>query len=312
MKISIITCTFNRKEKLLRNIKSVRDQNFFDLEHFIIDDGSTDETLTELEKLEIKYLKIIPLKNNLGQPAALFESNVFNLITGDIYFLLDSDDFLIPGALKTIIDDSNHYFKKNKKLISINYSYEEENKNVSGYSIFNSKEIFNDHYARNLTNKGFKDYLSIKNKNYLMQQSKYFKKPADWYLSYYHVCAKNDFQEIYTNKKIYNMDFSEDTVTRGYNIEKYSSWSLNTRQVIYDEYRNIMGKMYKKFAIRSLFFHYLVNSGNNLNKIRLILKETKFFLQNFFLIIIFLLSLVTPSILILKLKKYIKSNKKVR
>ena len=277
MKISIITCTFNRKEKLLRNINSVKDQNFSDLEHYIIDDGSTDETLKELEKLKIKYLNIIPLKKNLGQPAALFESDVFNSITGDIYFLLDSDDFLIPGALKKIVDDSNYYFKSNNRLISINYSYEDENTNISGYSTFNSKDIFKDHYARNLTNKGFKDYLSIKNKRYLLEQSKYFKKPADWYLSYYHVCAKNDFQEIYTNEKIYNMDFSNDTVTRGLNIEKYSSWSLNTRQVIYDEYKNIMGKMYKKYAIRSLFFNYLVNRGNNLNKLKLIKKEISFF-----------------------------------
>lgn len=312
MKISIITCTFNRKEKLLRNINSVKDQNFSDLEHYIIDDGSTDETLKELEKLKIKYLNIIPLKKNLGQPAALFESDVFNSITGDIYFLLDSDDFLIPGALKKIVDDSNYYFKSNNRLISINYSYEDENMNISGYSTFNSKDIFKDHYARNLTNKGFKDYLSIKNKRYLLEQSKYFKKPEDWYLSYYHVCAKNDFQEIYTNEKIYNMDFSNDTVTRGLNIEKYSSWSLNTRQVIYDEYKNIMGKMYKKYAIRSLFFNYLVNRGNNLNKLKLIKKEISFFFQNFFYIIVFLISLIIPSSLILKIKKYIKRNKKVR
>tara|TARA_S200000501_G_scaffold378884_1_gene444537 strand:+ start:7509 stop:8447 length:939 start_codon:yes stop_codon:yes gene_type:complete len=312
MKISIITCTFNRKEKLLRNINSVKDQNFSDLEHYIIDDGSTDETLKELEKLKIKYLNIIPLKKNLGQPAALFESDVFNSITGDIYFLLDSDDFLIPGALKKIVDDSNYYFKSNNRLISINYSYEDENTNISGYSTFNSKDIFKDHYARNLTNKGFKDYLSIKNKRYLLEQSKYFKKPADWYLSYYHVCAKNDFQEIYTNEKIYNMDFSNDTVTRGLNIEKYSSWSLNTRQVIYDEYKNIMGKMYKKYAIRSLFFNYLVNRGNNLNKLKLIKKEISFFFENFFYIIVFLISLIIPSSLILKIKKYIKRNKKVR
>ena len=154
--------------------------------------------------------------------------------------------------------------------------------------------------------------MSIKNKRYLLEQSKYFKKPADWYLSYYHVCAKNDFQEIYTNEKIYNMDFSNDTVTRGLNIEKYSSWSLNTRQVIYDEYKNIMGKMYKKYAIRSLFFNYLVNRGNNLNKLKLIKKEISFFFENFFYIIVFLISLIIPSSLILKIKKYIKRNKKVR
>ena len=78
MKISIITCTYNRQTKLIRNIKSVLDQNFSDLEHIIIDDGSTDNSLEEIKKLNINYIKIISLKENLGQPAALFNSNIFS------------------------------------------------------------------------------------------------------------------------------------------------------------------------------------------------------------------------------------------
>jgi len=310
MKISIITCTFNRKKKLIRNIKSVLDQNFSDLEHFIIDDGSTDDTLNEIKKLNIDYLNVISLNKNSGQPAALLNSNIFNLINGEIYFLLDSDDFLMPGALQKIKVDAKNYFSLNKQLISINYSYEENNQSISGYSTFNSKDIFKDHYARNLTNKGFKDYLSIKNKNYLSQQKKYFNKPEDWYLSYYHVCAKNDFQEIFTNEKIYYMEFSDDTVTRGLNIEKYSKWSLNTRKVVYEEYKHLMGQMYKNYTIRSLFFNYLVNSGNNINKFKLIFNEKKFFICNFHLLIISILSLMTPAYLILKIKKFLKKKKK--
>ena len=312
MKISIITCTFNRKKKLIRNIKSVLDQNFSDLEHFIIDDGSTDDTLNEIKKLNIDYLNVISLNKNSGQPAALLNSNIFNLINGEIYFLLDSDDFLMPGALQKIKVDAKNYFSLNKQLISINYSYEENNQSISGYSTFNSKDIFKDHYARNLTNKGFKDYLSIKNKNYLSQQKKYFNKPEDWYLSYYHVCAKNDFQEIFTNEKIYYMEFSDDTVTRGLNIEKYSKWSLNTRKVVYEEYKHLMGQMYKNYTIRSLFFNYLVNSGNNINKFKLIFNEKKFFICNFHLLIISILSLMTPAYLILKIKKFLKKKKKKR
>tara|TARA_Y100001970_G_scaffold166840_1_gene204286 strand:- start:2150 stop:3088 length:939 start_codon:yes stop_codon:yes gene_type:complete len=312
MKISIITCTYNRQTKLIRNIKSVLDQNFSDLEHIIIDDGSTDNSLEEIKKLNINYIKIISLKENLGQPAALFNSNIFNQIKGEIYFLLDSDDYLLPGALKIIESDANKYFKSNKKLISINYSYEENNFNINTYSTFDSKDIFQDHYARNLTNKGFKDYLSVKNRNYLTQQIKYFKKPEDWYLSYYHSCIQNNFQEIFSSKKIYNMDFSNDTVTRGFNIKKYSKWSLNTRKVIYHDYKHLMGKMYKNYAIKSLFFNYLVNSGNNTNKIKLILNEKFFFIRNFYLIIIFILSLITPAFLILKIKEFFKRNKKAR
>ena len=312
MKISIITCTFNRKDKVIRNINSVFAQKSNDIEQFIIDDGSTDDTVSEINKLQFNHIKLISLKTNLGQPAALFESNVFNLVKGEIYFLLDSDDYLLPGAVEKIMTDAKKYFYNDQKLISINYSYEADNKDINGYNKFVSKDIFKDHYARNLTKKGFKDYLSVRNKIYLKEQIKFFKKPSDWYLSYYHICAKNEFKEIFTNEKIYNMEFSDDTVTKGLNIEKYSKWSLHTRKVVYEEYKSMMGEIYKQYTIKSLFFNYLVNKGNEMNKIRLLFSEKKFFLQNFYLIIILFFSFIIPSNLILKIKKIIKKNKKIR
>ena len=39
MKFSIITCTYNRLEKLKININSVINQKYQNYEHFIIDDG---------------------------------------------------------------------------------------------------------------------------------------------------------------------------------------------------------------------------------------------------------------------------------
>ena len=154
--------------------------------------------------------------------------------------------------------------------------------------------------------------MSVRNKIYLNEQFKYFRKPEDWYLSYYHICAKNEFQELFTSERIYNMDFSDDTVTRGLNIEKYSKWSLNTRKIAYEEYKTIMGKIYKQYTIKSLFFNYLVNSGNNLNKFKLLFNEKIFFVKNFHFIILLFISLIIPSNFILKIKKFLKKNKKVR
>ncbi len=179
MKISIITCTYNRKDKVIKNILSVLNQQHNNVEHFIIDDGSKDNTVEEIKKLNISYLKIINLEKNLGQPGALFYSDVFKLISGDIFFLLDSDDYLLPGALKTIEKDYNDYFEKNKNLVSINYSYEDNNSLINGYPIFKSKDIFQDNYPRNITNKGFKDYLSVRNKEYLKEMGKYFINPEE-------------------------------------------------------------------------------------------------------------------------------------
>ena len=76
MKISIITCSFNRLDKLKRNIQSVISQNYDDYEHFIIDDGSTDGTKDYIYKLNNKKIIYYRSDKNLGQPKVMFKSNV--------------------------------------------------------------------------------------------------------------------------------------------------------------------------------------------------------------------------------------------
>ena len=127
MKISIITCTYNRLDKLKRNIQSVISQSYDDYEHFIIDDGSTDGTKDYIDKLNNKKIIYYGSNKNLGQPNAMFKSNVLNNINGKIIFLLDSDDYLLDNAIYTIIED----FKKfDGDIQTIAYSYENDGKQI--------------------------------------------------------------------------------------------------------------------------------------------------------------------------------------
>ena len=50
MKVSIITVTYNSEKYLEGCIQSVVMQNYQDVEHIIIDGGSTDGTLSIIEK----------------------------------------------------------------------------------------------------------------------------------------------------------------------------------------------------------------------------------------------------------------------
>ena len=115
MKISVITCTYNRKDKLKKNINSVIEQNYNNYEHLIVDDGSTDGTEDFINNNKFDNLIFLKSSKNKGQPAVLFESNIFDKATGDIIIILDSDDYLLPNAFKTIEED----FKKfsNLKII---------------------------------------------------------------------------------------------------------------------------------------------------------------------------------------------------
>lgn len=53
--ISIVTSTYNSEEYLERCILSIKDQDFYDYEHIIVDGGSTDRTLDIIKSYERKY-----------------------------------------------------------------------------------------------------------------------------------------------------------------------------------------------------------------------------------------------------------------
>jgi glycosyltransferase involved in cell wall biosynthesis len=103
MKISIVTPSYNQAEYLERTILSVWSQEGdFDLEHIIIDGGSTDESLAIIKKYDLLYTNgQYPFKcknfkfmwvseNDKGQSDALNKG--FSMSTGEILGWLNSDD----------------------------------------------------------------------------------------------------------------------------------------------------------------------------------------------------------------------------
>ena len=84
MKISIITSTYNRLDKLKLTISSVLKQKYNNWEYFIIDDCSTDDSIEYIKNIHDKRIKFISLNENYGQPGAFFHSNVLKEITGDL------------------------------------------------------------------------------------------------------------------------------------------------------------------------------------------------------------------------------------
>ncbi len=101
MKISVITTSFNHGQFLEATLRSVGAQTYRNVEHVVIDGGSSDNTIEILEKYQSQYnLKWISELDN-GQTHALNKG--LAMISGDIVVWLNSDDvFLYKDTLEQV------------------------------------------------------------------------------------------------------------------------------------------------------------------------------------------------------------------
>jgi glycosyltransferase involved in cell wall biosynthesis len=98
-RVSIITPAFNAARFLHETIESVRSQTFEDWELLIIDDGSTDETVSIVER----YVRIDPRIRLLRQPNAgpsSARNRGMSAARGELFAFLDSDDQWLPEFLE--------------------------------------------------------------------------------------------------------------------------------------------------------------------------------------------------------------------
>lgn len=99
--ISIITPAYNAGDFITEMIQSVQRQDFNDYEHIIVDDGSTDSTLSIVQNAKDRdsRIKVISQKN-MGPANA--RNTALERAEGRHVLFLDSDDYLAPSTLGTL------------------------------------------------------------------------------------------------------------------------------------------------------------------------------------------------------------------
>ena len=102
MKISIITCALNSSDTIKKTIKSVQMQSYKNIEHLIIDGGSTDKTLETINKVKDKKL-ILFSSSDKGIYYALNKG--IKLSNGNVVGILHSDDFYRNQKILKIVVD---------------------------------------------------------------------------------------------------------------------------------------------------------------------------------------------------------------
>jgi glycosyltransferase involved in cell wall biosynthesis len=98
-RITIVMPSFNQSRFIEESIQSILDQYYPNLEFMILDGGSTDGS-TEIIKSYTNHLSYWHSRRDSGQADALIQG--FSRATGELIGWLNSDDILLPGALKQI------------------------------------------------------------------------------------------------------------------------------------------------------------------------------------------------------------------
>jgi glycosyltransferase involved in cell wall biosynthesis len=99
MKFSIVTASFNQGRYIRDCIESVRTQTGVEWEHIVQDAGSTDETHAVLR--EYPHLRVT-IEKDAGMSDGI--NRGFRKATGDWVMWLNTDDYLLPGALAKVAE----------------------------------------------------------------------------------------------------------------------------------------------------------------------------------------------------------------
>ena len=98
-RITIVTPSYNQGRFLGETLQSVHDQGYPELEHIVIDGGSTDESVSVIERFAPQLTYWVSERDR-GQSHAINKG--FARATGEILTWLNSDDTLVPGALEAV------------------------------------------------------------------------------------------------------------------------------------------------------------------------------------------------------------------
>jgi glycosyltransferase involved in cell wall biosynthesis len=97
-RVTVVVPTYNRAELLAQTLASVFAQDPKPCEVLVVDDGSTDATLDYLESVDVSVLR--NEKGGWGPGRARNEG--FRRVNSEYVAFLDSDDLLLPGALRRL------------------------------------------------------------------------------------------------------------------------------------------------------------------------------------------------------------------
>ncbi|WP_343696171.1 glycosyltransferase family 2 protein [Flavobacterium sp.] len=151
--VSILTPTYNTEKFIRATIESVQNQTYENWEMILVDDASTDKTVSVIEEFTEKdsRIKLFKLEKNSGNGFA--RNAALDKASGKYIAYLDADDVWFSDKLEKQI----HFLKTNNQPFTFSYydSIDEEgnnlNRRVEAPQPLIYKQLFFCNYVGNLT-----------------------------------------------------------------------------------------------------------------------------------------------------------------
>ena len=236
MKLTIITPTYNRGDKLNKLFKSLNNQTVKDFNWLIIDDGSNDDTAEVVRNFmsaasfEIRY----DYQENGGKHRALNKG--ISKITTELTIIVDSDDYLTENAVETILDYHELYVnrKESDKLCGFSFlrAYSNGEINTGEFPVDEVVDTYRQQRINNnlLGDKAEVYYTDIL-KMYPFEEfdgEKFMPEDAVW------LKMSGPYNMVHLNRVIYYCDYLEGGLTKsGRKMKIFSPYGMMYRSSVY-------------------------------------------------------------------------------
>lgn len=100
-RVSVVTPSYNQGRFIEETLRSVLLQGYPNLEYIVVDGGSTDESVEVIRRYE-PFLAHWESERDRGQSHAINKG--LARATGEVLCWLNSDDYLLPGALRAVAE----------------------------------------------------------------------------------------------------------------------------------------------------------------------------------------------------------------
>lgn len=103
MKISIVMTAYNMEQYIEEAMRSCLNQTYKDIELIVVEDCSTDNTLSVVEKVAKEDSRVVIVKHETNLGAGMGRRDGINAATGEYFITIDADDWIDEDFIEALV-----------------------------------------------------------------------------------------------------------------------------------------------------------------------------------------------------------------